>query len=111
MFDPQELRALDLQIFSASWCGDCRRLARWLVAQGLSFPTVDIELHPEAAQRLERETGKRAIPFVLVKGTHWVPGYHPDHPGRFDPERFVSDLLEAARGELDPPAGGGSVGN
>ncbi|HOD33549.1 MAG: glutaredoxin-like protein [Acidobacteria bacterium ADurb.Bin340] len=96
MPDPQELRDLDLQIFSARWCSDCRRLDRWLEAQGLAFPVVDLEAQPEAAQRLEQETGKRAIPFVLVKGRRWVPGYHKDLPTRFDPDRFVLEVLAAA---------------
>lgn len=98
MPDPQELRSLDLQIFSAPWCSDCRRLDRWLEAQGLAFPVVDIEAQPGAAERLERETGKRAIPFVLVNGRQWVAGYHKDLPIRFDPERFVAEVLAAAKG-------------
>lgn len=98
MPDPQELRGLDLVIYSAPWCSDCRRLDRWLEAQGLAFPVVDIEADPEAAERLERETGKRAIPFVLVNGRRWIPGYHRELAARFDPARFMAEILAAARG-------------
>ena len=90
------IASLDLVIFSTSWCGDCRRFDRWLASEGLRFPKVDIEADPEGADRLERETGKRAIPFVLVNGKHWVPGYHKDLPTRFDPARFVREVLEVA---------------
>lgn len=90
------IAALDLVVFSAPWCSDCKRLERWLTSEGLAFPKVDIESSPEAAERLERETGKRAIPFVLVNGERWVPGYHKDLPTRFDPDRFVREILAAA---------------
>lgn len=92
----QNLAGLDLVIYSAPWCGDCRRLERWLRTESLSFPKVDIESDPKAADRLERETGKRAIPFVLVNGKDWVPGYHKELPSRFDPERFVQDVWNQA---------------
>lgn len=92
---PHLIKSLDLVIFSAPWCGDCRRLDRWLASEGLAFPKVDIEADPEAAHRLERDTGKRAIPFVLVNGKRWVPGYHKDLPTRFDPDRFVREILDS----------------
>lgn len=91
------LSGLDLIIYSAPWCGDCMRLDRWLASEGLSFPKVDISADPEAAERLERETGKQAIPFVLVNGTRWVPGYHKDLPSRFDGDRFVAEIQAAAK--------------
>ena len=87
---------LDLIIYSAPWCGDCLRLDRWLKSEGLAFPKVDIEADPDGANRLEQETGKRAIPFVLVNGRRWVPGYHKDLQIRFDPERFVREIQDAA---------------
>ena len=92
------LQDLDLQVYSAAWCGDCRRLERWLAEAGVPHVQVDIETAPGAAERLERETGKRAIPFLLVNGTRWVRGYHRELPSRFDPELLVKELLEAARG-------------
>jgi len=67
---PVLLQGLDLQVYSAAWCGDCRRL--------------------------ERETGKRAIPFILVNGQRWVRGYHRELPGRFDPQALVQEIFDAA---------------
>jgi len=93
---PKELKTLDLQVFSAEWCPDCRRLDRWLAAEGLDLPKVDIERVPGAADRLERETGKRGIPYLLVNGEAWVRGYHRELPGRFDPDTLVKELLQAA---------------
>lgn len=96
--ETSELEGSDLAVYTADWCGDCRRLKRWLDEAGVSYRAVDIEAEPGAADRLERETGKRAIPFVLVNGGTWVRGYHADRPGRFDPRLLVDELRAAARG-------------
>ncbi len=96
MATPKDLAGLDLQIYSAGWCSDCKRLKAWLDREGLAFPVVDIEEAEGAADRLERETGKTAIPFVLVNGRSWVRGYHKELPTRFDPDLFVQEVLAAA---------------
>lgn len=96
MTTPSELQGLDLQVYSAAWCGDCRRLERWLAEQRIAYTKVDIEHTEGAAERLERETGKRAIPFILVNGAHWVRGYHRERPGRFDPELLIEELLRSS---------------
>ena len=96
MRDPGMLKDLEMQVYTASWCPDCRRLERWLEASGVAHTTVDIETVPGAAERLERETGKRAIPFILVNGKTWVRGYHRELPQRLDPDLLVQELLTAA---------------
>jgi len=93
-----QLEELDLQVYSAAWCGDCRRLERWLAEHGVVHTKVDIEAVEGAAERLEAETGKRAIPFILVGGRRWVRGYHRELPSRFDPELLIRELVEAGRG-------------
>jgi glutaredoxin len=91
----QCLQALDLQVYTATWCPDCRALDRWLTANGVAHSKVDIETAEGAAEKLETETGKKAIPFVLVNGARWVRGYHRELPSRFSPELLVKELLEA----------------
>ncbi|BDU74430.1 glutaredoxin family protein [Mesoterricola silvestris] len=96
---PQELlKDLNLEVYTASWCPDCRRLERWLGEAGVPHASVDIEAVPGAAERLERETGKRAIPFILVDGKRWVRGYHRELAQRLDPDLLVRELLGAAEG-------------
>ena len=90
-----QLSTMDLQVFSATWCPDCRRLERWLATNGIPHATVDIEADPAAARRLEAETGRRAIPYILVNGKTWVRGYHRELPQRLDPGILVQELLAA----------------
>ena len=85
----------DLAVFSAAWCGDCRRLKRFLESLGVRYREVDIEADPAAAERLEGETGKRAIPFLLVNDRAWVRGYHKELPSRLDPRLFLDELRAA----------------
>lgn len=96
MATPKDLAGMDITVYSADWCPDCRRLEAWMGREGLHFPKVDIEAEPEAAERLEHETGKRAIPFLLVNGRAWVRGYHKELPTRFDPALLVREVAEAA---------------
>ncbi len=90
-----ELAGLKLAVYSATWCPDCRRLEGWLAAHGVAHTKVDIETVPGAAEKLEAETGKRAIPFVLVDGGRWVRGYHKELPQRLDGDLLVEELLGA----------------
>jgi glutaredoxin len=84
-----------LDVYSTTWCPDCRRLDRWLAEQGVEHAEVNIEDAPDAARKLEDETGKRAVPFILVDGRSWVRGYHRERPGRFDGRLLVDELRAA----------------
>ncbi len=95
MASVQELAGLDLQVYSAAWCPDCRRLDAWLKEHAVPHAKVDIESIEGAAERLEAETGKRAIPFILVNGKAWVRGYHKELPQRLDSALLIRELLEA----------------
>jgi mycoredoxin len=97
MAGTEQLEGLDLKVYSAAWCPDCRRLERWLAEAGVPYAKVDLETVDGAAEKLERETGKRAIPFILVNDRHWVRGYHKELPERFSAARLVEELVEAAR--------------
>jgi len=91
----QALQGKDLQVYTAAWCPDCRVLDRWLTANDIPHSKVDIETVEGAAEKLEQETGKRAVPFILVNGKRWVRGYHRELPSRFSPEILVKELLES----------------
>lgn len=93
----RELQDLELQVYSAAWCPDCTRLERWLAQHQVPHTKVDLEAVPEAAEKLEQETGKRAIPFILVNGKAWVRGYHRELPTRFDPALLMQELRAAVQ--------------
>jgi len=90
--DTSFLAGHDLAVYTATWCPDCTRLKRWLAGTDIQSHDVNIENVEGAAEKLEEETGKRAIPFVLLDGKHWVRGYHKELPQRFDPKLFLSEL-------------------
>jgi glutaredoxin len=84
MADFSFLAGHKVELYKAAWCGDCRNLDRALAGKGMRFDVVDIESVPGAAEKLEAETGKRAIPFLLIDGRTWVRGYHKELPSRLD---------------------------
>jgi glutaredoxin len=90
----------DLAVFSTRWCPDCARLERLLERERIAHRVVDIEADPAASDRLVRETGKRAVPYILVDGSAWVRGYHKELPGRLDLDLLLSELGAALRGPM-----------
>jgi glutaredoxin len=86
-----------LEVYGFEGCPDCARLERWLVNFGVPHRGVDIHLDPAAAAKLESETGKQAVPFLLVDGRTWVRGYHKELPGRFDARLLLEELRGALR--------------
>jgi len=95
MPDLSFLAAHDLAVYSEASCPDCVRLKRWVTQHDVRVKEILLEQHPEAAEKLERETGKMAVPFILVDGRTWVRGYHREHPTRFSEELLLSELRAA----------------
>lgn len=89
------IAAATLEVYVSTFCYDCVRLKRLLDSQGIAYAVVNISQVTGAAERLERETGKRGVPYILVNGSRWVRGYHLDQPGRLNPEVLSSELAEA----------------
>lgn len=89
------LRGHKLSVYSSHGCPDCTRLDRWMKEQSVAHEKVYIDEVPGAADKLENETGKQAVPFILVDDKTWVRGYHKEVRGRFD-EKLLLDELAAA---------------
>ena len=83
-----------LDVYSADWCPDCKRLERYFSDIGVSYNKIDIEHVEGAAMKLESETGKKAIPFIYVNNKSWIRGYHKELPQRFDPKILWNELQE-----------------
>jgi mycoredoxin len=67
---------MDLTVYSASWCRDCREAKRFLAKHNIAFQEIDIESTPGAAEQVIANVGKRAIPQFVIDG-RWVQPYRP----------------------------------
>ncbi len=85
---------MDLTLYSASWCRDCREAKRFLDKHKLPYREIDIESTPGAAEEVLRNVGKRAIPQFVIDGK-WVQPYRP---GR----GFLHEEMSALLGVTHP---------
>ncbi len=67
---------MELTVYSALWCRDCREAKRFLTTHNIPFQEVDIETTPGAADLVIANTGKRAIPQFVLDGK-WIQPYKP----------------------------------
>ena len=67
---------MDLTVYSASWCRDCREAKRFLNKHKIDFKEIDIENTPGAADEVHENVGKRAIPQFVLDGK-WIQPYRP----------------------------------
>jgi glutaredoxin len=67
---------MDLTVYTAAWCRDCREAKRFLDQHNIPYKEVDIEVTPGAAELVLENVGKRAIPQFVIDG-RWVQPYKP----------------------------------
>ena len=67
---------MELTVYSASWCRDCREAKRFLATHNNPFTEIDIEDTPGAADEVIANVGKRAIPQFVLDGK-WIQPYKP----------------------------------
>ena len=72
----KESAHMELVLYTADWCRDCREAKRFLNQHAIAFREVDIERTPGAADEVIANTGKRAIPQFVLDGK-WVQPYKP----------------------------------
>jgi len=65
---------MQITVYSAFWCPDCREAKRFLERHNLAYQEIDIENTPGAAAEVIKQTGKRAIPQFVIDG-EWVQPY------------------------------------
>lgn len=59
----------DVELYTTSWCGYCRKARAYLEAHGISYRDYDVEKDPDAAQRmLQLSGGYSGIPFAVING-------------------------------------------
>jgi len=67
---------MELLVYSADWCRDCREAKRFLEKHAIPYREIDIEREAGAADAVIAATGKRAIPQFVIDGK-WVQPYRP----------------------------------
>lgn len=74
---------MELLVYSANWCRDCRDAKRFLAQHNIPYKEIDIETIPGAAEEVIRNVGKRAIPQFVLDGK-WVQPYKPGRGFLYD---------------------------
>jgi mycoredoxin len=74
---------MDLKVYTAVWCRDCREAKRFLEKHKIPFTEVDIEVTPGAADLVMQNVGKKAIPQFVIDGK-WVQPYKPGQGFLYD---------------------------
>jgi mycoredoxin len=67
---------MELTVYSAAWCPDCREAKRFLGKNNIPYKEVNVETTPGAVDEIVKHTGKRAIPQFVIDG-EWVQPYVP----------------------------------
>lgn len=84
---------MQLLVYSAPWCPDCRVAKRFLDKHSISYIEINIEADFAAAQEVIQHTGKRAIPQFVIDGK-WVQPYRPG-------EGFLYEEMSQLLGVVD----------
>ncbi len=56
-----------IKIYSTSWCPWCQRAKRLLDEKGISYEELDIEEMGMSRDELEKITGSRSVPQIVIK--------------------------------------------
>lgn len=61
-----------ITLYSAEWCGDCRRSKRFLDSKNVAYNYIDVEADQSASDKvIEINGGFRSIPVIIFPdGTH-----------------------------------------
>jgi glutaredoxin len=89
---------MKVQVYTASWCRDCRAAKQFLESNGIAYSEIDVDADPAASDEVIRHVGKRAIPQLVIDG-EW---FQPYAPGR-------GLLLDELHQRLGIPRGNGPV--
>lgn len=65
---------VEIIVYSAFWCPDCREAKRFLQRHNLPYKEIDIETVPGAAEEVVKHTGRRSVPQFVIDG-EWVQPY------------------------------------
>ncbi len=55
-------------LYSAVWCGYCKKAKAWLAARGVAYQDIDVDTTSGMAALAEVTGGKGGIPVLVAKG-------------------------------------------
>jgi glutaredoxin len=67
---------MNVQLYSTSWCRDCRMAKQFLNAHGIPYTEIDVDANPAASAEVIEHVGKRAVPQLVIDG-EWFQPYTP----------------------------------
>ena len=68
---------IEIKLYGADWCPDCRRAKAFLKENNLEYTFIDVDLDKEATQIVEKiNNGKRIIPTLIIEGKSYT---NPDN--------------------------------
>jgi mycoredoxin len=67
---------MKVQVYTTSWCRDCRTAKQFLDSHGIEYTEIDVDADRAASDELVRQVGKRAIPQLVIDG-EWFQPYIP----------------------------------
>jgi mycoredoxin len=67
---------MNVQVYTAAWCRDCRAAKRFLDENGIVYTEIDVDRDPAASDEVLRHVGKRSIPQLVIDG-EWFQPYAP----------------------------------
>lgn len=60
---------IEIQLYGADWCPDCRRAKSYLNENNIDYEFIDVDLDEQATKRVESiNGGKRIIPTIIING-------------------------------------------
>jgi glutaredoxin len=72
---PSPPRNMNVTLYSAAWCGYCRRAKAYLAQNGIAYDDIDVDT-PDGRAAFE-QVGKDGVP-LLVSGKKRVRGFRPE---------------------------------
>jgi glutaredoxin len=67
---------MNVQVYTTSWCRDCRSAKQFLEAHGIAYTEVNVDADPAASAEVLSRVGKRAVPQLVIDG-EWFQPYKP----------------------------------
>jgi mycoredoxin len=78
-------------MYSADWCGDCRRSKRLMDSLNVEYTIIDVEADPSASEKvIEINGGQRSIPVIVFPdGTHMTEPSDNDLKAKLEALKLV----------------------